>query len=70
LPVDLNQSAIPGEVSAVSVALTMFVSVVLVNSASTDQPQISPHDEAAPLIEDLFLRLDIDPGGHVQDSHD
>ena len=70
LAVDLDESAISSQVAAVSLTLTMSVSVVLVNSSSTDQPQVGPSDEAAPLIKDLFLRLDTDAGRLMQNSHD
>jgi hypothetical protein len=69
LPVDLDEPAVSSQVIAVSLTLTMPVSVVLVNSSSTDQPQVSARHEAAPLIEDLLLRLDVDAGRPMQNSH-
>jgi hypothetical protein len=48
LPADLDEAALASEIIAVSLPLTMLLSVVLVNSSSTDQPQIGPRDEAAP----------------------
>ena len=62
LPVDLDDAAITSEIVAVNPPLTMLVSVVLVNSSRTNQPQVSPRDKAPPLIEDLLLWLDIYAG--------
>jgi hypothetical protein len=59
LPVDFDEAAITGEIIAVSLTLTK----------STDQPQVSPRDEASPLIEDLLLWLGIYAGGQMQDTH-
>jgi hypothetical protein len=70
LAVDLDKSAISSQVAAVSLTLTMSVSVVFVNSSSTDQLEVGPSNEAAPLIKDLFLRLDIDADWLMQNSHD
>ena len=70
MPVDFDKSTIPAKIAAMCLSVTMEITVVLVNSSSTDQPQVSPRDEAAPLIKNLLLRLDVDVSCLMQDSHD
>jgi hypothetical protein len=69
LPVDFDKSTVPAKIAAMCLSVTMEITVVLVNASSTDQPQVSPRDKAAPLIKDFLLRFDMDAGCLMQDSH-
>lgn len=69
LPASLHESAVPVEIGQMGVAFSVPSSVVLLNSSSALDPEITPGYEATPLVKDLVLRLHVDVGRAVQYSH-
>jgi hypothetical protein len=66
LQVDLNETPVAREVRAVYIPLTVLFTVVFMDSTSPNNPQVSARDEAAPVLEDLLLRLDLDARSDVE----
>ena len=60
LVVDLYEATIPSKVTTVHQTVAMDAPVVLMNSSSSDKPEVRPGDEVTMLVIDLLLWLNID----------
>jgi hypothetical protein len=66
LQIGFNQTSLSGEVYAVYIPLVVFLPVVLMDTTSSNQPQVGSRHEAAQFVVDLCLRHDLDGCGNVQ----
>jgi len=70
LDAGLDEGAVASQISAVDIAIPVYLPVVLVDSAGTDQPEVRSPDEPTPGIFQATLRFHVDLRDSVQDSHD